>query len=321
MSADRRPSIGSLPQFDIRHVHYFSMVARSGSFSAASKMLNVSQPALGQQIKALEEILGVTLFERHSRGVTLTPAGIEFQRRADELLNLWSELSHAMEGFSHNLKGQARLGVTPTSSRLLAMSIIGESQNHPQLALSLKYGFSYDLLRSLEAGDLDIALCYDPPATTPFANQFPLYREPLFLIGPSEVVARYGPEIHFDNITGIPLILDSRFHVIRERVESVAMERGIQINVRSEIEPINLKRDVLLNKDACTILPYALFEEDIASNSLSAAKIVDPCLIQTMTLLVAKSFSPSISGFIRDTISNAASRLMQNRIVTWFPVN
>lgn len=320
MSADRRHLIGSLPQFDIRHVHYFAMVARSGSFSAASKMLNVSQPALGQQIKALEEILGVTLFERHSRGVTLTPAGIEFQRRADELLGLWSELSHAMESFSDNLKGQARLGVTPTSSRLLAMSIIGESQNHPQLSLNLKYGFSYDLLKSLEAGDLDIALCYDPPAT-PFANQFPLYREPLFLIGPAEIVARFGAEIPFDDIAGIPLILDSRFHVIRERVESVAAERGIRINVRSEIEPINLKRDVLLNKDACTILPYALFEEDIASNSLSAAQIVNPHLIQTMTLLVSKSFSPAIGSFLRDTISNAATRLMQKRIVTWLPAD
>jgi LysR family nitrogen assimilation transcriptional regulator len=320
MSADRRHPTGALPQFDIRHVHYFSMVARGRSFSAASKMLNVSQPALGQQIRALEEILGVTLFERHSRGVTLTPAGVEFQRRADELLNLWSELSHAMETFSANLKGQVRLGVTPTSSRLLAMSIIGESQNHPQLALSLKYGFSFDLLKSLEAGDLDIALSYDPPAT-PFANQFRLYREPLFLIGPSEIVARYGAEIPFDDIVDIPLLLDSRFHVIRERVENVATERGVRMNVRSEIEPINLKRDVLLHKDVCTILPYALFEEDIASNSLSAAKIVKPHLIQTMTLLVAKNFSPSIANFVRDTIANAAARLMNNRIVTWMPVD
>jgi DNA-binding transcriptional LysR family regulator len=67
---------------ELRHLRYFAAIAEEGSFTAAAERLWVAQPRLSTQIRRLEAELGVRLFERHTRGVTLTPAGTLFLERA-----------------------------------------------------------------------------------------------------------------------------------------------------------------------------------------------------------------------------------------------
>src|ERR1700709_640112 len=67
---------------ELRHLRYFAAIAEEGSFTAAAERLWVAQPGLSTQIRRLETELGVRLFERHTRGVTLTPAGALFLERA-----------------------------------------------------------------------------------------------------------------------------------------------------------------------------------------------------------------------------------------------
>ena len=73
---------------DIRQLKYFLAVAKLESLTAASRALNVTQPAIGQQIRKLEDTLGVRLLARHSRGMRLTPVGKLLHRRAQEIVNI-----------------------------------------------------------------------------------------------------------------------------------------------------------------------------------------------------------------------------------------
>lgn len=63
---------------EIRQVKYFLAIARTGNFSRAAGRVHITQPALSQQIRKLEEELGVLLFKRHQQGASLTPAGLAF---------------------------------------------------------------------------------------------------------------------------------------------------------------------------------------------------------------------------------------------------
>src|SRR5258707_3949063 len=91
-STPRRPLLPRSPIFppsepeegpvELRHLRYFAAIAEEGSFTAAAERLWVAQPGLSTQIRRLEAELGVRLFERHARGVTLTPAGTLFLERA-----------------------------------------------------------------------------------------------------------------------------------------------------------------------------------------------------------------------------------------------
>ena len=86
---------------DIRHLHYFSEVARHRSFTKAAAALHVSQPSLSKAIKSIEEQLGVPLFYRSSRQLELTDAGravlVNAKKVLDAFRNLTSELTDIME--------------------------------------------------------------------------------------------------------------------------------------------------------------------------------------------------------------------------------
>ena len=76
---------------DIRVLRYFLAIANQGSMTAASKMLNVTQPTLSRQIKDLESELGNQLFIRNSHTLCLTPQGMVLRKRAEEILELYSK--------------------------------------------------------------------------------------------------------------------------------------------------------------------------------------------------------------------------------------
>ena len=73
---------------ELRHLRYFLMIAREGTISGAAAALHVSQPSLSRQMQELERDLGVRLFERGSRRITLTEPGMRLRRRAEEIVDL-----------------------------------------------------------------------------------------------------------------------------------------------------------------------------------------------------------------------------------------
>src|SRR5215203_2903171 len=109
---------------DLRQIRYFVAVATSGSFTAASHSLRVSQPALGLQVKQLEEQLGVRLLDRHSRGVTLTKAGSVFHRHAVTILESLERAEAALFPFKGGQRTDVLIGVTPNTGRHIVPELL-----------------------------------------------------------------------------------------------------------------------------------------------------------------------------------------------------
>ncbi|WP_458094625.1 LysR family transcriptional regulator [Roseomonas sp. WA12] len=293
----------------LRQIRCFLAVAGAHSFTAAAARLHLSQPALGGQVRRLEEHLGVTLFERHARGIRLTPVGAAFLPRAQAVLAAAEAAERAMEGFRGAAPRSLRLGVSPTPGQALVPDLLRLLALGPTpLQLTLRQGMSDELGAEVAAGGLDAALCYDP--LSGIGTALPLYAEDLFLVGPRTLL---GPpdDIAFTDLPGIPLLLEGRAHATRRMIEHLASAEGVALSVSLEIGPVDMKRAVMKAHGGCaTLVPYGLFLDEIRAGRLTARRVVRPRISRTLTLLTRPGLAETLALPLGETLRS----LVQERI-------
>ena len=146
---------------ELRQVRYFVVVARERHFTRAAAEIAIAQPALSQQIRALERELGVVLFDRTTRHVRLTAAGEAFLVHAERLLAEAAEARRAMQEFAGLARGRVAFGTVPTlPDRWLAGALAGFNREHPAIELVLREETTDDLVASIQGGRLDLALLH-----------------------------------------------------------------------------------------------------------------------------------------------------------------
>src|ERR1700761_7515732 len=168
---------------DFRQIRYFIAIAERGGLSAASEVVHIAQPALSTQIANLEEELGVKLFERHGRGVKLTPAGSTFLRHAyiirDQIATAKQEVTESLPEPS----GIVYAGLPMTTSNVLAVPIIEHVRKaYPKVDLRIVDGMSGDVVGWLTEGRLDVAVLYEAHHAVA-GSALPLIEDELFLVG------------------------------------------------------------------------------------------------------------------------------------------
>lgn len=160
----------------IRHLTYFLAVAEHLNFSRAAEELHVAQPAISQQIRALEKELGVQLFDRAGRRVALTEAGRALLPHARQVLAAVEAAQNEVRERSSLARGTASLGAPPTvSTHLLPAQLTRFKQRYPGLEVTLREAGTETLLRLVEDSKLDLAIVADvlPPVveSAPFLEE------------------------------------------------------------------------------------------------------------------------------------------------------
>ncbi|HTH99266.1 MAG TPA: LysR family transcriptional regulator [Stellaceae bacterium] len=300
----------------LRQVRYFIAVAKSGSFSAAARQLNVSQPALTLQVKQLEQRLGVALLIRHPRGVELTEAGSAYLLHANEAMEALERADAAASVFKTGGSDQVSLGLTPTSGRVLIADLLMESaRRKPPLKLLVREALSDDLWPMVKTAELDAALCYDPVAADTL-RIVPLYREDLVLVGSPELVDTQAGAFPLDALSTLPLVLGYRRHRTRRFIEAAAHEGGVELAGALEVEPTRLKREMLVHHGQCSIVPYGLFLDDVMTGQLGCRRIVPP-ISRTVALILNKGIRPSLERYLVDMIRPLVDRLIAKGELGW----
>lgn len=151
--------MASLHDISLRQLEYFVAVADLLGFRRAAKHCHVSQPALSVQIQQLETALGVKIFERDKRGVSLTGAGADLVERARRVLAEASEILSAAERMENPFTGRVHLGVIPTVAPYVLPELLLAMRGHyPQLQMQLTEDRPRALMKALAEGRLDTAL-------------------------------------------------------------------------------------------------------------------------------------------------------------------
>jgi DNA-binding transcriptional LysR family regulator len=141
----------------------FVEVVERGSFTAAAKALNLSQPAVTQQVHQLERRFKVTLVERLGKRAYLTPAGEKLIEHARQLLGEDARAHMAMQRFDKDGAGRVRIGTSATMLMYALPPILKKLKTqHPQLEINLKAGLTSATLSMLKANALDLGICAMP---------------------------------------------------------------------------------------------------------------------------------------------------------------
>ncbi|NNE51123.1 MAG: LysR family transcriptional regulator [Sulfitobacter sp.] len=148
--------------FDWNRARAFLVTAEEGSYSAAARALGLTQPTLGRQVTALEEELGVTLFDRTPRGLSLTPSGLEVVEQARAMGQAALGLSRVALGQSQSVEGLVRITASEIASAYTLPPVLAELRAaHPGIQIEV---VASDELRDLRRREADIALRSVRPA-------------------------------------------------------------------------------------------------------------------------------------------------------------
>src|SRR6476646_2459410 len=167
---------------------FVEVVAR-GSFTAAAKELNLTQPAVTHQVQELERRFNVALVERLGKRAHLTQAGEELIEHARHLLEEDNRKHVAMRRFDDGWLGRVRIGTSMTILMYLLPPILRQLKtDHPQLEMELKAGLTSSTLQMLRSNALDLGLCA-LPIDDPAFEVVPLFHDELVALVP----AAFGP--------------------------------------------------------------------------------------------------------------------------------
>jgi len=248
---------------DIRQLRYFVAVATHESLTAASEALNVTQPAIGQQIRKLEESVGLKLLNRHSRGMRLTPVGKVLLRHADDVLASIERIERELSRYRNSGEGTVRIGVTPSLSRVLVPRLMEAGfDRYPAITLLFNQGFPMDLERLWEAGECDLAFVQSDIETEE-TESLPLYNERLCLIGAPRLCGALPEVVPIQDIAALPIVLDVRSIWLRGALEREFKSMRTDWADLIESSSIDIRREYLVQGRRFCLAPVAQFAQEI----------------------------------------------------------
>jgi LysR family nitrogen assimilation transcriptional regulator len=249
----------------------------------AADHLNVAQPALGLQIRQLEEDLGSALLIRHSRGVEPTPAGLTLFERAQKILALVEETRAEMLALRGTASETVRLGITPSIMSLIGYDLLVEArQDMRQVFLSVTEELGYALVDAMKRGELDLALVYEVE-DEPWLSARPIFDEELLFVTALADVPP-GP-ISFADALGHALILPCARDLVRKLIDGAAQSEGVKLQLAFEVNSPAAIKTMVLREGASTIVPYGAVADEIRAGRLQGRRITRPQIVRRLYLV------------------------------------
>ena len=193
---------------DIRTMQYYLAVVREGTISGAAEVLHVAQPSLSRQMRELEEELGVSLFARGNRKITLTEEGMVLRKRAEEMVRLMQMTEEEISQIKNHVTGTVRIGAGESISfHYLSRAAAQLAEEYPDIRFHITSGDMQDLIDELNNGLIDFAVIFTEVDHTLFQS-IPLPAENSFgVLMPKDSPLAQREELHYSDLQDVPLIV------------------------------------------------------------------------------------------------------------------
>lgn len=256
-----------MPHLNYHHLRYFWVIASEGSMSRAARRLNVAPSSLSVQLKALEEQLGQTLFERKGKSLLLTDAGRIALDYANTVFTSGHELLEALTGLSPG-RQVLRVGAVATLSRNFQIGLLRPMIGRPDVELIIRSGGLTDLLAQLEAHKLDVLLSNQPPVADAESDlQTTLVAEqPVSIVGPRPATRK---KFRFpEQLADEPIVLPARGSAIRSAFDALVGRMGVTPITIAEVDDMAMLRLVARESGCLALVPPVVVVDELKSGVL-----------------------------------------------------
>jgi LysR family hydrogen peroxide-inducible transcriptional activator len=212
---------------ELHQLKYFVAAAESGNVTRAAARCHVAQPSMSQQIKKLEDDLGVSLFDRLGRGIVLTDAGRALLPRARRIMSEVRETEANLKREADDCHGMLMVGAIPTMAPYLLPPAVGRLRaEHPECQVSVREDLTENLVEALADNEIDCAL-----VSTPLQHELleveVLADEELLVVVPSDHPAAGRKELSPQEISGQPTITLEEMHCLGRQIQGFCATRRI----------------------------------------------------------------------------------------------
>lgn len=304
----------------LRNLRSFIAVATAGSISKAAEMIHIAQPALSVQLRQIEQALGAPLFERFHRGVTLTPAGERFLVHARDILRLVDVAVEDVRDAMAEPEGRVALGLPQSMARLLALPLVKMVTGQwPKVELHIVEMNTGYIAAHLLSRDIDLGMTFRSEENTGVAYTH-LADEELVFVSSAAQISKYhrGPagrskSIRAADLSRFPIIMPTRAHSLRRRIEECLQDASISLNVIAQVNAIPQLTELAAAGVASTILSRAAVEGSSLVDQLAIMAITQPAMTRPVYLCRASAFPMSIavsrvSSLIKALIADRAGQ-------------
>lgn len=239
---------------EIFQLHYFVKLAEVLHFTQAAEACFVTQSGLSQQIKKLEEELGMHLFLRTGKKVQLTEAGIVFLQHAKRILDDVEISKQAIDDLNDLIGGELRIGVTYIFGLLVLPVVQLFAKKYPDLKIIVEYGVTEPLKQKLVNNELDMVLVISADKIEMPMQIIPLFTSRLVMAVAKTNSLATLKSIPFKQLEGIPLILPSRGFNSREFLDDLFQKFDMHPKIAIELNAVHALLQIIEKSDWATIV-------------------------------------------------------------------
>ncbi|WP_433748012.1 cidABC operon transcriptional activator CidR [Falsibacillus pallidus] len=272
---------------DIKHLQYFIEVANFNSFSRAAENLFITQPTISKMIKNLETELGIELFERSRKQLTLTDAGKIILEQAKLIDTAFKNLETELDNLTGLKKGHIRIGLPPIFNAHFFLKIVGKyHEMYPGITFQLVEDGSKKIEDDVSNNLLDAGVIVLPTKNDLF-DHFAFMEEDLkLIIHPSHPLAD-REEINLVELKNESFILFNKDFVLNDRIVHSCTSVGFTPHIISESSQRSFIEEMVESKLGVSLLPESVCHN--LNKNVKSVKIVNPSISWNLAIIWGKN--------------------------------
>ena len=249
--------------FSLKQLRYFLVTAKHKSLRQAALELGITQPSLSIQLKLLEEVLEMKLFERSRGGVALTPMGREMLDEARQAVSAAESIAESAALMSHGPSGTFRLGVTPSLGPYsLPWILPAIHQAYRGIKFFVREATTTNLAKDLKTGIHDLIFT-TLPLEDPALTVVPLFREPILLVMNAEHHLANSESIRAEQLAGLEILTIEEHHLFFKQVEELCRKFNAKLLRDFEGTSLDAIRQMVYMEMGAAFMPSLYIRSEI----------------------------------------------------------